>query len=149
MTTIYVDGDACPVKAEVFRAGAKRGLAVVVVANAHMRKPPGVEVVIVSSGMDAADDWIASHCAARDVVVTADIELASRVLKAGAAAIDPRGKEFTENNIGSAVATRDLMKDLRAMSGRELGPRPMADRDRRAFMKAFSALLERLRLAGR
>lgn len=144
MTTIYIDGDACPVKAEVFRAADRRSLPVIVVANAHMRTPPNVEVVVVSAGMDAADDWIADKCAPCDVVVTADIELASRVLAAGAAAIDHRSKEFTPDNIGAAVAMRDLMKNVRQMTGREFGPRPMSERDRRAFMKAFSALLERL-----
>jgi len=149
LTTIFIDGDACPVKEEVFRAAAKRGLGVKVIANTPMRTPPNVEVVVVDGGMDAADDWIVEHSAAGDAVVTADILLASRCLKTGAAAIDPRGREFTENNIGSAVGMRDLMKHIRQVTGREIGPKPFGERDRRRFMKALSALLDRASLGGR
>ena len=144
MTTVYVDGDACPVKSEVYRAAAKRGLSVVLVANVRVGAPAGVEVVVVGAASDAADDWIASECREKDVVVTADIPLASRVLKAGAYAIGHKGRLFTENNIGEALGMRDLMKHVRPVTGREIGPKPFSDRDRRKFMQEFSALLDSL-----
>ena len=144
MTTIYVDGDACPVKDEVFRAGAKRGLAVSVAAASMMRVPPGVTLAVAGSREGAADDWIAERAGPGDLVITNDIPLASRALKAGATAIDCRGKEFTDDNIGSALGMRDLMKHLRQVTGKEMGPKPFSDRDRRKFMSAFSAILDRL-----
>jgi hypothetical protein len=144
VTTIYIDGDACPVKDEIYRAAAKRGVRVVLVANVRVGAPPSVEVVVVGSGADAADDWIAGQCVAGDAVVTGDIPLASRALKAGARAIDQKGKEFTQDNIGSALGMRDLMKHIRQVTGRELGPKPFSVRDRRTFMHEFSRLLDSL-----
>jgi len=144
VTTIYIDGDACPVKEEVFRAAEKRGIRVFVVANTHIRTPAIAESVVVKDGLDAADDYIAEHAVKGDAVITADIGLAARCVKSGAACISPTGKFFTEENIGSAVATRDLMKHIRQVTGKELGPRPFSDKDRRRFMKEFSQLLDRL-----
>lgn len=144
MTIIYVDGDACPVKEEIYRAAAKRGLKVLVAAASFMRVPPNVEVVVTGAGEGTADDWIAGHAGPGDIVVTADIPLASRALKAGAVVVDHRGKEFTDGNIGSALATRDLMKHIRQVTGKELGPKPFSDKDRRKFMREFSRLLELL-----
>lgn len=144
MTAIYVDGDACPVKEEVFRAAEKRGLKVFVVANTYIRTPPVAESVVVKDGLDAADDYIVEHARPGDVVVTADIGLASRSLKTGAAAMAPTGREFTDDNIGSALASRDILKQIRQATGRETFSRPFSDKDRRKFMKEFSQLLEAL-----
>jgi uncharacterized protein len=144
MTTIYIDGDACPVKEEVFRAADKRSLKVFVVANTYIHTPPCAESVVVKGNLDAADDYIAEHSGPGDAVVTADIGLASRALKTGAAAIAPTGREFTDENIGTALATRDIMKQIRQATGREIGPKPFSDKDRRKFMKEFSQMLEAL-----
>ena len=144
MTVVYIDGDACAVKDEVYRAAEKRSLPVLVVANSYIRVPACAECIVVDGGQDAADDWIAQRCEPGDAVVTADIGLASRCVKKGAAAIGPTGREFTEDNIGAAVGMRDLMKQIRQASGRELGPKPFSDRDRRRFMSELSQLLDRL-----
>jgi len=144
MTTIYIDGDGCPVKSEVYRAADKRGLPVYLVANVRVGAPTGVEVIVVGAAADAADNWIAEHCGQGDVVVTGDIPLASRALKAGARAIDPRGREFTDDNIGEALGMRDLMKHIRQVTGREIGPKPFSDKARRKFMEGLSRLLDRL-----
>ncbi len=144
MTAVYVDGDACPVKEEVYRAAEKRGLRVSVVANSYIRAPACAECVVVAGGENAADDWIADRCEEGDAVVTADIALAERCVKRGAAAMGPSGREFTEDNIGAAVGMRDLMKHIRQATGREIGPKPFSDRDRRRFMREFSQLLDRL-----
>jgi len=148
MTTIYIDGDACPVKNEVYRAAAKRGLSAVLVANVRVGAPSNVEVVVVGEAMDAADDWIIERCGPGDVVVTADIPLASRALKKGARAVGHKGKEFTDDNIGSAMGMRDLMKHIRQVTGREIGPKPFSERDRRKFMEEFSRMLDELARKG-
>jgi uncharacterized protein YaiI (UPF0178 family) len=142
VTTVYIDGDACPVKFEIYKAAGKRGLRVVLVANVRVGAPHNVEVVVVDSGSDAADDWIAEQCRENDVVVTADIPLASRALKAKAFAIGHKGRLFTEDNIGEALGMRDLMKHIRQVTGKELGPKPFSPKDRREFMREFSQLLE-------
>ena len=144
MTTIYIDGDACPVKAEIYRAAAKRGLRVVLVANVRVGAPSSVEVVVVGAASDAADNWIAAECRGNDVVVTGDIPLASRAIKAKARAINHKGREFTEDNIGEALGMRDLMKHIRQVTGREIGPKPFSQKDRRRFMQEFSRLLDTL-----
>ncbi len=127
-----------------YRAAAKRSLAVFVVSNGYIQVPAGAECVVVGSGQDAADDWIADRCGTGDAVVTADIGLASRCVKSGAAAMSPTGREFTDDNIGAAVGMRDLMKQIRQATGREIGPKAFSDRDRRRFMREFSQLLDRL-----
>lgn len=144
MTTIYIDGDACPVKAEVYRAASRRSTGVVLVANARVGVPSGVEAVVVGWALDAADNYIAENCGAGDVVVTADIPLASRALKAGAHAIGHKGRQFTDDNIGEAMGMRDLMKHIRQVTGKEVGPKPFSDKDRRKFMQEFSQLLDSL-----
>ena len=115
MLHIYVDADACPVKQEVYRVAGRYGLAVTLVTNSWMRVPQEtwITLEVVGGGFDEADDWIVEHLQPQDVVVTADILLASRCLKEGARAIGTTGKPFTEDNIGAAVATRDLMSELR------------------------------------
>jgi uncharacterized protein YaiI (UPF0178 family) len=146
-TRIFIDADACPVKEEVYRVAARYGLKVFVVANSFIRTPrdPAIELVGVGSGFDAADDWIAERAGPRDIVITTDIPLAGRCLKAGAIAIAPTGKVFTENSIGMALAMRELMSDLRAMGEVAGGPRPFSPRDRSAFLSALDAAVTRLR----
>ena len=143
---ILVDADACPVKDDVYKVAWRRGVPVSVVSNARIRIPdhPLVERVVVSDGFDAADDWIAETAGARDVVVTADILLADRCLKAGATVIGPTGKPFTNASIGSAIATRAIMADLRAGGDAIGGPAPFAKADRSRFLQALDEALVRL-----
>ena len=115
-TRIYVDADACPVKDEIYRVALRHGVPVSVVAGSFIRVPqdPLIERIAAGSGMDAADDWIAERAKLGDVVVTSDIPLASRCVKAGADVIAPNGKPFTEEAIGMTLAVRNLMTDLRS-----------------------------------
>ncbi len=147
---LYVDADACPVKDEVYRVADRHGLKVFVVANAFMRVPdyPLVERVVVPAGADAADDWIAERAGPGAVVVTADIPLASRCIKAGAAVIAPNGKPFTEASIGMALATRNLMDELRSAGQVTGGPRPFDRQDRSRFLSALDTAIVRLKRAG-
>lgn len=152
---IYVDADACPVKNEVYRVAerhALKGLAlkVFVVSNSVIAVPrdPMVELVIVGAGMDVADDWIAERARRGDVVVTADIPLASRSVKAGADAIAPNGKPFTPDSIGLTLATRNLMADLRSAGAVTGGPKPFAAQDRSRFLSALDQAIVRLTRAG-
>ncbi|GAB1580123.1 YaiI/YqxD family protein [Phyllobacterium phragmitis] len=148
--TIYVDADACPVKAEVYRVAERHGVKVYVVANSFIAVPrdPLIERVIVSSGLDVADDWIAERAAPGAIVVTADIPLASRAINAGAAAIAPNGRAFTETSIGNVLATRNLMEGLRSAGQITGGPPPFAARDRSAFLSALDLAIVRLKRAG-
>ncbi|HEX7374054.1 MAG TPA: YaiI/YqxD family protein [Steroidobacteraceae bacterium] len=135
---LYVDADACPVKAEVAKVAQRHGLPVVYVANAWFAIPRGplLRMQVVSGAFDAADDWIAGEVQRDDVVVTADIPLASRCLKQGAHVLGPAGKPFTPDNIGNALATRELLSDLRAY-GVGGGPPPFDQRDRSRFLQAL------------
>lgn len=147
---IYVDADACPVKAEIYRVAGRHGLPVAVVTNSFIAVPsdPSIERVIVGSGFDAADDWIAERVGRGDIVVTTDVPLASRCVKAGADVITPTGKAFTEASIGMALATRNLLADLRA-GGQSLGgPAPFSARDRSSFLSALDLAIVRLKRAG-
>ena len=136
---IYIDADACPVKDEVYRVAERYGLKVFVVSNAFMQIPrvAWIERVIVPAGPDIADDWIAERAVRGDIVITADIPLASRCIKAGAAVIGPTGKALTECSIGMALATRNLMQGLRETGEITGGPRPFAAKDRSAFLSAL------------
>ena len=136
---IYADADACPVKPEIYRVAERHGAQVFVVANSVIMVPrePFIERVTVASGPDAADDWIAARATPRDVVVTADIPLADRCVKAGAAVLAPNGKAFTAGSIGMALATRTLMDQLRGSGEVTGGPRPFSPRDRSAFLGAL------------
>jgi uncharacterized protein YaiI (UPF0178 family) len=147
MLHIYIDADACPVKEETYRVARRYGLHVTLVANSWMRVPdaPTVALQVVPGGFDVADDWIAEHAGEDDVVITADIELADRCLKAGAHVIGTTGKEFTENNIGSALATRDLLSDLRGMGEMGGGPAPMRRQDRSRFLQQLDEVVQRVR----
>ena len=135
MLTVYVDADACPVKQEVYRVARRHGLRVAVVANAPLRVPadPLIELV-VRPGFGAADDWIAGEAGPCDIVVTADIPLAARCLARGARVLDPKGRPFTDNDIGSALAMRDLMGALRQGGAVTGGPAPMTAKDRSRFL---------------
>ena len=147
---IHVDADACPVKAEIYRVGERHGVKAFVVANSFLNVPrsPLIERVVVGGGFDAADDWIAARARRGVVVVTADVPLASRCIKAGADAIGPTGRPFTEASIGMALATRNLMEDLRAGGEIGGGPRPFSAKDRSAFLAALDLALVRLKRAG-
>lgn len=144
--TILVDADACPVKDEIYKVAWRHGVAVTIVSNAHLRVPdhPLVTRVTVGDGFDAADDWIAEQADARSVVVTADILLADRCLKAGATVLSPTGKPFTTASIGGAIAVRAIMADLRAGGDQIGGPKPFSKMDRSTFLQALDTALVRL-----
>ena len=147
---ILVDADACPVKEEIYRVAERRKVPVSVVSNSPFRVPVGplVERVVVDGGFDAADDWIAERAGLRTVVITADILLADRALKAGATVIAPNGKPFTASSIGAAIATRAIMADLRAGGDQIGGPAPFAKADRSRFLQALDEALVRLKRKG-
>ena len=152
---LYIDADACPVKQEIYRVAerhARKGTAlkVFVVSNSPIAVPRDefVERVVVGAGMDEADNWIAERARRGDIVVTADVPLASRAVKAGADVISPNGKPFTADSIGMALATRNLMDSLRSSGEITGGPRPFAPRDRSAFLSALDRAIVRLTRAG-
>ncbi len=142
MPAIYIDADACPVKEEVYKVARRYAVRVVVVANQTMRVPadPPVELV-VTPGFGAADDWIAEHAGPGDIVVTADVPLAARSVAAGAAVLDPKGRPLTDNNVGEALAVRDLMDGLRQAGGVTGGPAPMTPKDRSRFLSKLDELV--------
>jgi uncharacterized protein len=144
---ILVDADACPVKEEIYKVAWRRNVPVVLVSNTRFRMPdhPLITRVVVSDSFDAADDWIAEQADKSSVVITADILLADRCLKAGAIVIGNNGKPFTSASIGGAIATRAIMADLRAgMDGITGGPAPFAKADRSRFLQALDEALARL-----
>jgi uncharacterized protein len=146
ITRIYVDADACPVKDEIYRVAARHALSVSVVAGQFIRVPqdPLIERIAAGSGMDAADDWIAERAGKNDIVITADIPLASRCVKAGADVIAPNGKPFTEQSIGMTLAVRNLMTDLRSSGEVTGGPKSFAPRDRSAFLSTLDQTIRRI-----
>src|SRR5476651_2509727 len=145
-TRIYVDADACPVRDEIYRVAERHGLPVSVVAGNFIRVPadPLIERIAAGAGMDAADDWIAERAGPGDIVITADIPLASRCVKAGAEVIAPTGKPFSEQSIGMTLAVRNLMTDLRSTGEVTGGPRSFAPRDRSAFLSALNQTIRRI-----
>ena len=147
---IFVDADACPVKDEVYRVAARYRLMVFVVANSAIRVPRDASVVqiVVDAGPDAADDWIAARAKPGSVVVTSDVPLASRCVKAGAEVVTATGRRFTEASIGMALATRDLMDHLRATGETTSGPKAFTPRDRSNFLSALDNIVVRLQRAG-
>ena len=147
---IFVDADACPVKAEVFRVAERHGLQVFVVANSFMQLPRDsfIERIVVAAGPDVADDWIAERAAPGAIVVSADVPLAARCVKAGADVLAPNGRAFTPASIGMALATRNLMESLRESGEITSGPKPFAPRDRSAFLSALDLAIVRLKRAG-
>lgn len=147
MLNIFVDADACPVKQEVYRVAGRCGLEVTLVANARMRVPNErwISLKVVPGGFDAADDWIVTHVRPLDIVVTADILLANRCLKKGARVIGTTGKPFTEDNIGQAVASRELLSELRATGEMSGGPPPLQKRDRSRFLQQLDNVIQSIR----
>jgi uncharacterized protein YaiI (UPF0178 family) len=155
LITIYIDADACPVKPEVYRVAERHALKgaqlkVFVVSNSPIAVPKDemIERIVVGGGMDEADNWIAERAARGDVVVTADVPLASRCVKNGATVIAPNGKPFTADSIGMALAARNLMDELRSAGAVTGGPKPFAPRDRSNFLAALDTALVRLKRDG-
>ena len=144
---IWVDADGCPVKDEVYRVAKRYGLRVRLVANSSMRIPDDerIELVVVGDHLNAADDWIAEHVEADDIVVTGDIPLASRCLEKGAAVLGLRGRPFTEDNIGGVLATRDLLTQLREDGEKTRGPAPFDKRDRSLFLQELDKMVHAIR----
>jgi uncharacterized protein YaiI (UPF0178 family) len=148
MLTLYVDADACPVKDEVYKVARRYSLPVKIVANAPLRVPPDPLVeLVVCPGFGAADDWIAEQAGAGDIVVTADIPLAARCLENGAKVLSPKGEPFTENDIGSALALRELMDELRQGGAITGGPAPMTPKDRSRFLSRLDEVINAVRRA--
>jgi uncharacterized protein YaiI (UPF0178 family) len=149
MTSLYVDGDACPVREEVFRVATRLDLEVVVVSNgARAARPsglPNVRDVVVAEGADAADDWIAEQIARGDVCITADIPLAARCLERGARALSHRGRPWTTDNIGGALAGREIAQSRRDAGHVTGGPSPLTREDRSRFLAALDAAVEAAR----
>ena len=147
MTRIFVDADACPVKDEVYRVAKRYGLRVVLVSNTWLRAPneEWLEVVVVGGELDAADAWIVEHVTRGDIVVSADIPLAALCLEKGASVLGPRGRPFTEDSIGNALATRELMSQLREMGEVGGGPPPFEKRDRSQFLQALDRMIHAIR----
>jgi uncharacterized protein YaiI (UPF0178 family) len=146
---IYVDADACPVKDEVYRVAARHQVPVTVVAVGFIRVPqdPMIERVAAGTSPDSADNWIAERATAGDIVITADVPLASRCVKAGAEVIAPNGRPFAEQSIGMTLAVRNLMHDLRSAGEVTRGPRPFSPRDRSAFLSALDETIRRVQRA--
>jgi len=144
---IFVDADACPVKNEVYRVAERYRLDVTLVANSSMRVPndPRIKLEVVNEGFDAADDWIVEHTQPHDIVITADVPLASRCLEKDTRVIGTTGKPFTEANIGSAVATRDLLAELRDAGEIAGGPPPLTKRDRSRFLQTLDEVVQSIR----
>jgi uncharacterized protein len=146
VTGIYVDGDACPVRAEVYRVATRLKVNVFVVSNGSRPiRPPGttnVSMVLVGDSADAADNWIAEHITAVDVCVTSDIPLASRCLKKGARAVSPIGKPWTQANIGNALAGREIARHLRELGVNTRGPASLSKQNRSRFLSALDTALQ-------
>lgn len=144
---IIVDADACPVKDEVYRVAERYALPVLLVAASWMRVPSHerISLEVVEQGFDAADDWIAQRAGPGDIVVTADIPLAARCLAAGALALGTTGRPFTQDNIGDALATRELLSELRGAGEVTRGPAPFEPRDRSRFLQALDAAVHAAR----
>ena len=146
MIQIYVDADACPVKDEVFRVAKRHGLTVHVVSNSRLNLPrdPLFKAVVVSGRFDAADDWIVEQVTSNDIAITSDIPLADRCLKRGARVMDPKGRLFTEDSIGDAMASRELSAYLRDMGEMGGGPKPYTPADRSRFLGALENQIQAL-----
>ena len=147
MLNIYVDADACPVKEEVYRVAERYDLDVTVVANSPMRVPyeKRIRLKVVGDGFDAADDWIAENVECDDIVITADIPLAARCLEKGATVIGSGGRPFTEDNIGDAMATREILAELRETGEITGGPAPFAKKDRSRFLQRLDESVHSIR----
>lgn len=148
MLTIYIDADACPVKDEVYRVAGRYALRVAVVANAPLRVPVNALIeLIVRPGFGTADDWIAEQAGPGDIVITADIPLAARCLAKEARVLDPKGRPFTDNDIGAVLGMRDLMEELRQGGAVTGGPVPMTPKDRSRFLSKLDEAVNAVRRA--
>jgi uncharacterized protein YaiI (UPF0178 family) len=144
---IFVDADGCPVKQEVYGVAKRYGLKVTVVSNSWMRTPPAewLELVVVEGQFDAVDDWIVAHVGEDDIVISGDIPLASRCLKKGALVLGLKGRMFTEDNIGEALASRELLSHLRELGTITGGPAPFEKRDRSRFLQRLDEAIQSVR----
>jgi uncharacterized protein len=144
---IFIDADACPVKDEIYKVAARYNLKTFVITNSFINVPRDalIERVVVSDKFDAADDWIAERCSLSAIVITSDVPLAHRCVKAGSTVLAPNGKKFDENSIGIQLATRDLMDNLRAGGQITGGPKPFSARDRSAFLQSLDQAIVDLR----
>lgn len=147
MITIYIDADACPVKEETYKVAGRYQIPVILVANSYIKTPfdPLIQMQVVSGGFDAADDWIAENAKKGDIVITTDILLAERCVKNFVKVIGHKGDEFTEDNIGSAVANRELMQNLRYMGEIKGGPAPMNKKARSEYLSALDRIIQSLK----
>jgi uncharacterized protein YaiI (UPF0178 family) len=147
MTKIYVDADACPVKAEVIRVAQRHTLEVIYVSNSWMRLPEewGAKLQVVDDQFDAADNWIVEQIVEGDIAITADIPLAHRVIDAGGRAVDPQGRVFTDKNIGDILATRDLLHTLRGSGEITGGPPPFKKENRSKFLQCLEQIIQELK----
>ena len=150
MAKILIDADGCPVKDEVFKVADRYKLKVILVANARMKFPinPNIEMQVVSGTFDAADDWIIENSKTHDIVVTNDILLADRCLKKQVRVLNSKGEEFTEDNIGSMVAMRELNQNLRHMGENRGGPAPMDKKSRSQFLGKLDQIIQSVKRAG-
>jgi len=150
MTAIFVDGDACPVKAEIEKVATRHGLAVTIVSNGGLRPSanPLICHVMVPDGPDVADDWIAEHIGPKDIAITADIPLASRCLEKGARVISPTGKPFTNDNVGMALGMRELNRHLREVTGGQTYHSGFSKQDRSRFLGELDNCIQALKRAG-
>jgi uncharacterized protein len=146
---IYIDADACPVKDDVYKVGVRYGLEMFVVSNAFIQVPAHrlITRIVVEAGPDVADDWIAEKCQIGDIVITQDIPLADRALKAGSLALSNNGKPFTPDSIGSALAGREIGEHLRAMGVATGGPKSFSNADRSRFLQELDAMVHRAKRA--
>jgi hypothetical protein len=150
MAKIYIDADGCAVKEEVYKVAERYKMSVLLVANKRLNLPlnPLLEMVVVNGGFDAADDWIVENSKAHDIVITSDILLADRCIKKAVRVLGPKGEEFTEDNIGSAVAHRELMQNLRHMGEMRGGPAPMDKKDRSRFLGKLDEIIQSIKRQG-
>ncbi len=147
MSEIFVDADACPVKQEIYRVAQRYGFRVTLVSNSWMRTPPAdwLTLIVVEGQFDAVDDWIVEHVTDHDIVISGDIPLAARCVAKGTRVLDLRGGVFTEDNIGEALASRDLLSHLRALGTVTGGPAPLETRDRSRFLQRLDATIQAIR----
>ena len=147
---ILVDADACPVKDEIYRVAERYSVPVTVVSNQRIRVPDrdGIQLMMVDDGFDAADDWIVEQAGPGDIVISSDIPLAARCLQEGAQVLGPKGRDYNEENIGDALASRELQSHLREMGSMTGGPAPFQKRDRSRFLHRLDEIVQALRREG-
>jgi uncharacterized protein YaiI (UPF0178 family) len=143
---ILIDADACPVKEETYRVAKRYNLNVILVSNTWMRIPNAdwLEQIVVNDHPDAADDWIVEQSTDQDIVITADIPLAGRCLEKNARVMSPRGRYYTENDIGEALSNRNLREQLRDMGIMTGGPKPFSKQDRSHFLQRLDQLIQNI-----